>query len=581
MWSTNTLEKLCSAEGQGRHYGLDEAGVWADCIRERRPVVHNDYSALPHRKGMPAGHAPVVRELVVPILRNERIVAVLGVGNKPQEYDQRDVEMVQSLANLAWDIVMRKKAEEQMDLQAMVLDQTSDRVCISDLDGVIRYVNEAESLALKRSRSELIGRHISVFGEDAELGATQQEVIDSTLANGQWRGEVVNFASNGAQSMVDLRTFLVRSPSGKAIALCGIGTDITTQRRSEAALRESELFLRETQRIGRMGGWKANPKTDYLKWTDGVYEIIGAPRAYAPGMSEGLEFFLPEYIPLLKRNAEKCLETGEPFTLECQVQTTGGDKLWAEVRGLKSLQESSGSYVIGTFQDIDQRKKYEADLSRSREQMREMYRQLQNTREEERKRISREIHDELGQNITATKIDLAWLRKRIDPSQTALLQKLTSMEAVADATLETVRRVSSELRPGILDALGLAAAVDWLVKDFQVRSEIECRLVIEPEEIEVAPNLATDVFRILQEALTNILRYARASTVEVILKKKEAQIEMQVMDNGIGISEEKVSQADSLGFLGIRERLRPYGGVLRISGAPGKGTAMIVAIPIS
>ena len=113
MWSTNTLEKLCSAEGQGRHYGLDEAGVWADCIRERRPVVHNDYLALPHRKGMPAGHAAVLRELVVPILRNERIVAVLGVGNKPQEYDQIDVEMVQSLANLAWDIVMRKKAENR------------------------------------------------------------------------------------------------------------------------------------------------------------------------------------------------------------------------------------------------------------------------------------------------------------------------------------------------------------------------------------------------------------------------------------------------------------------------------------
>ena len=194
---------------------------------------------------MPAGHAAVLRELVVPILRNERIVAVLGVGNKPQEYDQIDVEMVQSLANLAWDIVMRKKAEEQTDLQARVLDQTSDRVCITDLDGVIRYVNEAECLALKRSRSELIGRHISIFGEDAELGATRQEVIDSTLANGRWRGEVVNFASNGVQSMVDLRTFLVRSPSDKAVALCGIGTDITELKKSESELRHSQGKLRD------------------------------------------------------------------------------------------------------------------------------------------------------------------------------------------------------------------------------------------------------------------------------------------------------------------------------------------------
>jgi signal transduction histidine kinase len=236
--------------------------------------------------------------------------------------------------------------------------------------------------------------------------------------------------------------------------------------------------------------------------------------------------------------------------------------------------------VIGTFQDIDDRKKSETELSQSREKLRDLYRQLQNAREEERKRISREIHDELGQNITATKIDLAWLRKRIDPPQTALLQKVTSMEAVMDATLETVRRISSELRPGILDALGLSAAVEWLVKDFRTRSEINCRLSIQPEEIEVESNLAIDVFRILQEALTNVLRHARASAVEVALKQKEDLIELHVIDNGIGIADQKALDSNSLGLLGIRERLSVYGGDLNLQGFPEAGTHLLATIPI-
>lgn len=113
-WSTNTLQNMCTAEGKGLHYSVDEAGVWADCVRLRRPIVHQDYAGLAARKGMPDGHAPVIRELVVPILRGEQIVAILGVGNKPTEYEAKDLEAVSTLANMAWDIVLRQRAEEKL-----------------------------------------------------------------------------------------------------------------------------------------------------------------------------------------------------------------------------------------------------------------------------------------------------------------------------------------------------------------------------------------------------------------------------------------------------------------------------------
>ena len=110
-WSTNTLQHMCTAEGKGQHYEVAKAGVWVDCVHQRRPVIHNDYDALPHRKGMPPGHAPVVRELVVPIFRANKIVAIIGVGNKPSDYDEWDVEAVSLLGDLSWDITERKRAE--------------------------------------------------------------------------------------------------------------------------------------------------------------------------------------------------------------------------------------------------------------------------------------------------------------------------------------------------------------------------------------------------------------------------------------------------------------------------------------
>lgn len=146
-WSTNTMERMCSAEGAGSHYPIQQAGVWADCVRTGAPVIHNDYQSLPDRKGMPVGHARVVRELTVPVVRSGRICAVLGVGNKPSDYDDGDVADVTALADLAWDIAARKRAEEALlesEQRFRVLaNQLPAGIVQADPGGGIRYVNPA------------------------------------------------------------------------------------------------------------------------------------------------------------------------------------------------------------------------------------------------------------------------------------------------------------------------------------------------------------------------------------------------------------------------------------------------------
>jgi PAS domain S-box-containing protein len=229
--------------------------------------------------------------------------------------------------------------------------------------------------------------------------------------------------------------------------------------------------------------------------------------------------------------------------------------------------------------DITERRATADALRKSREELKRLYQQARNTHEGERKRTSHQIHEELGQNLTALKIDVSWLKKRLTDRSTRIRERLSAMDRVLDSLLQTVRQISAELRPRALDTLGLAAAVEWYARDFERRSGIPCALTIEPDEIEADQDLATDVFRILQEALTNVARHARATRVKVTLKRKAGIIELQVTDDGIGMSEEQRPKPDSLGLLEIRERVSVRGGTLSVLRPPGEGTSLRASIP--
>ncbi len=257
-----------------------------------------------------------------------------------------------------------------------------------------------------------------------------------------------------------------------------------------------------------------------------------------------------------------------------------GSQVPVEVTGAAFILQ--GKPVLqGIFRDISVRERHEEALKFTQKKLRNLYRRLQAAREEERRRVAREIHDELGQYLTVMKIDLAWLRNRLAPDQNPLRKKLSEMDDIVAQTLQTVQRVAAELRPGILDSLGLAAAVEWYVKDFEKRTEIQCgALRIEPEDIQTDPALATDVFRILQEALTNIARHARATQVQVTLIRTRAGLHLKVTDNGIGISAGQASRSTAFGILGMQERVDALGGELSVHGISGGGTCVSVHIPL-
>jgi two-component system, NarL family, sensor histidine kinase UhpB len=227
-----------------------------------------------------------------------------------------------------------------------------------------------------------------------------------------------------------------------------------------------------------------------------------------------------------------------------------------------------------------ERQKAEGKLRQYHEQLRALSVYLQYVREEERARLARAVHDQLGQALTGLKLDLSQLASQLPPTSSKLLKKARSMSAHIDATIQEVRRISTELRPGILDDLGLIAAIEWQASEFQKRTGIRCRVHVDAKHQEFDRELTTAFFRILQETLTNVIRHAKAGVVDIRFQEEAGRLVLEVRDNGQGMSESQLTNVHSLGLLGMRERAVLLGGDFHIEGAPGKGTTVRVSIPL-
>ncbi|MFQ5841654.1 MAG: sensor histidine kinase, partial [Thermodesulfobacteriota bacterium] len=244
------------------------------------------------------------------------------------------------------------------------------------------------------------------------------------------------------------------------------------------------------------------------------------------------------------------------------------------------LYEQIKAQAVELEKDIAERKRTTEKLRHSREQLRNLARYLESVREVERTRIAREIHDELGQALTGLKIDLSWLTSRLSADQTFLIAKTESMSRLVDKTIRTVRRISTELRPGVLDDFGLAEAIKWQVQEFETRTGIKCNLTLPAQDISLDRHRSTSVFRVLQEILTNVARHANATEVNVAFRNEAGNLKVEVRDNGRGITESEISDTKSLGLLGLRERVSLLRGEFNISGIKGKGTTITVRVPL-
>jgi PAS domain S-box-containing protein len=397
----------------------------------------------------------------------------------------------------------------------------------------------------------------------------------------------------------------VELPDGMVV---GVWTDVTRREVAEEELRKREarfrslfedsfdaVLLLEQETVvdcnhAAQSMFGKTRKADLLGRTFG--------KLTHPGQTgESATTKIGQVIPTMARKRRTRFEAllrradGEPFPAEITaigLRLEGKDIIHVMIRDITVLKEAEKG-LRAAKERLEERVrerteelvKVNRELKRSREELRLLSEHLQRAREGERTAIAREVHDELGQLLTALKMDVAYSEGHLREEDSLLRDHMHAMERQIDGGINTVRKICADLRPHVLERLGLSAGIEWFVGGFKKRTGIECRLVIEADFFDPGKDLSLIIFRVLQEAMTNVARHAAATAVEIDLRRKADRMVLRIRDNGRGITKADIDNPESFGIIGIRERIRFWGGRSSFKGSPKTGTSITINLPLS
>jgi len=485
---------------------------------------------------------------------------------------------IETLEGYILDVTDRKRAEEELRATAEklqgVLSSIPDGLDVVGPDHRITYQNE-----LLRAR----------FGDQVEKLCHEAYMGVKVPCDGCPMEEALKTGKTARAEMtgVDGRDYELTSTPftdvDGVVRAIEVVRDITDRKRAEEALRESEEKFRLLAENSRdlIYRYRLKPQRGFEYVSPAATALTGyTPEEHYADPELGMKIVDPKDRHVLQMYFEQGGIFDQPIVLRWKRKD--GSRLWAEQINWPVVDESGELVAIeGISRDITERKTAEDALIESRHLLRELTQSVMNAQEEERARIAREIHDELAQMLTALRIDLSGIARRIPQEMDDLLTRTKVMDAHINLTVDVVRRISAELRPSVLDNLGLAAAVEWQVDEFRKRTGADTRLRVSPEGLELDEGRSVAVFRILQEALTNVARHADATRADISLTLSKGRLRLRVRDNGKGMATEKLDPTKALGIAGMRERARLWGGDVRIESAKNAGTAVVLEMPSS
>ncbi len=476
------------------------------------------------------------------------------------------------------------------------------------------YCNDALSTMLGYSRDELLSfRPIDLFRSRDRVGTITQ--LHGVLnGDSEHSGEYDILTRDGATLPVEIsarRIYYDGEP-----ALLSVFRDLSERRRAEAAIRQSEKKYRQLFETAREGILVVDSNRIIQLVNPHILKMLNRPK------SELLEKSLLNFIGQSQRqraeaylNSARVRESdsgdfefnrkdGSRLLVNMQVSPLEeDDQLLTQIILMDITEREKAREIVqkqneildeavkrrtkmlsGNIKklqsEVNERKRTEVKLKRSREELRHLSAHLESAREKERKWIAREIHDDLGQALSALKMDVTWLENHFTREHRGLLDKTHSMSVLIGATIDKVRQISKALRPSTLDNLGFTDTIIQESKEFEKRSGIRCRLTVEDENIALGENTKIALFRVFQESLTNVFRHAKATRVNIKLKKDAQNVYLLIEDNGVGVTNDQLHAPTAFGLIGIRERIHFLNGDVSIKGVRGEGTIVNVRVPL-
>ena len=480
------------------------------------------------------------------------------------------------------DITERQRAyealrESEARLQAFT-HHSPAVMFLKDRDGRYRFINEQFLHKVGLRREQVIGH------TDDQLFTRQQARLFSAhdaeiLARGRpiQFEETAQFVDGERFSVVS--KFPVLDSSGAVVGVGGVATDISERKSAEQALREQRTLLAEAQKLAGLGCWEWDPSSGRVTWSDEMFAIYGVdPREFKPTFEGYLERVHPEDRATTGAMVARALMDNRAFSIDERILRPGG-----EVRQLRShgevVRDEAGRPIkmVGACIDVTEQKGAEAALRTAAVNLQALTRRLVQAEEAERRRIARELHDRVGQNLSALNINLDIVQANL--KEPDLKRRLDDSLKLVDGTLQSIENVMADLRPALLDEYGLAAALAWYAEEYSQRTGI--RVDVEALEAwkSLLPEVAVALFRIAQEALNNAAKHSSAKRITVLVEEKDGELMLSVTDDGCGFDMAQAPRG-RWGMTTMRERAEAAGGRLAVESQPGKGTTVRASVPL-
>jgi PAS domain S-box-containing protein len=460
------------------------------------------------------------------------------------------------------------------------LGSIGEAVIATDSEARITFLNSVAAALTGWPAEEALGQPI---GNVLKLiNETSGMTADNEVLRVLKEKQVLSVANHvdlvtrdGREIAVEHSAAPILAGKGNVIGVVLVFRDVAERRQEQIETAEQAALLELTQDsvfVIDMDGV-------VLFWSRGAEVMFGYTKKQAAGKTAH-ELLHTEFPRQFAEITEELIRVGH---WEGDIVKTAKDGRRVVVAGRWALQwgkRDQAPRVLVINSDITERKHTEETLLLQREQLRALAERLQWVREEDRKRVARDLHDQIGQILTAIKMDMVWMIRHLPKSETLVLNRLTESIQLIDNGVKAVRTICSGLRPGILDDIGLAAAIEWEASEFAARNGVRCQVSVPPVDLHLDGDRATATFRIFQECLTNVIRHAQATSVRIDLSQEDESILLVVEDDGIGFHESSISNTfGSLGLLGMKERAQFCGGNVEIASSPGKGTTVTVRVP--